>query len=150
MYGWVRFRMSNDADAEDVVAEAFLKAARSFRSFDPNRAKFGTWVTAIARNCMISHFRKEHPTSSLEDASEINFAAPGEQEASDDRIVVKNLIGCLGDDERELVVLKYRDGLRNVDIAAALGVNPSTVSTKLARALGKMRAQLEGAFDGRR
>lgn len=146
MYGWVRFRMSNDADAEDIVAEAFLKAARSFESFNPNRAKFGTWVIAIARNCMISHFRKERPVSALEDAPEIVFAVPGGQEASDDRIVVKKLLACLEDDERELVVLKYRDGMRNVDIAAALGLNPSTVSTKLARALEKMRAQLEGSI----
>ena len=42
VYGWVRARMAGDSDAEDVVAEAFLKAARAFGSFDPARAKFGT------------------------------------------------------------------------------------------------------------
>lgn len=144
MYGFVRARMSCDADAEDVVSEAFMKAARSFKSFDPARAQFGTWVTAIARNCMISHFRRERPVSSIDDVAEITLAVPGGQNEVDDRDLVKQLLACLNDDERELVAMKYRDGMRNVDIAAELGMNPSTVSTVLACARAKMRACLEG------
>lgn len=143
MYGWVRARMARDADAEDIVAEAYLKAARSFDSFDPTRAKFGTWVTSIAKNCMASHFRKSQPTAALDDVSESAFAVDGGQDAVGDLMLVKQLLACLDDDERQLVALKYRDGLRNVDIAQELGINPSTVATKLSRALAKMRAIVE-------
>lgn len=139
VYGWVRVRMGSDADAEDVVAEAYLHAARAFDSFDPSRAKFTTWVTTIARNCMVSHFRKQRPTTALEDVPETLSAVDGGQGGVDDRLLAKKLLACLDDDERELVALKYRDDMRNVDIAAELGMNPSTVATKLARALGKMR-----------
>lgn len=55
MYNYVRVRMGSAYDAEDVVAEAYLKAARSFGSFDPGRAKFSTWVVRIASNCMNDH-----------------------------------------------------------------------------------------------
>ena len=139
VYGFVRARMSSDADAEDIVSEAYLKAARSFSSFDPARAKFSTWVTTIARNCMISHFRKERATAALDDVPESMAAVSGGQEAVDDRDLALQLLAVLADDEREIVLLKYRDGLRNVEIAQELDMNASTVATKLSKALAKMR-----------
>lgn len=135
--------MASDADAEDIVSEAFLKAARAFDSFDPERARFTTWTISIAKNCMASHFRKQRPTVALEEAPLSTLGVAGEQGMIDDRETVKQLLACLDDNERELVALKYRDGLRNVDIARELHMNSSTVSTVLSRALIKMRAQIE-------
>ena len=135
--------MSDDSAVEDVVAEAFLKAARSFESFDPKRAKFSTWVTAIARNFMISHYRKQRPSVALDEIPDGFCAVPDSQDALADEELVDRLLACLDDEERELVVLKYRVGMRNVDIAQMLDMNPSTVSTVLARSLSKMRKVAE-------
>ncbi len=143
VYGYVRVRMSSDADAEDIVSEAFLKAARSFSTFDPTRAKFGTWVTTIAKNCMISHYRRVKPTTALDDAPQEVYKVEGGQDNVDNLLLAKQLLAHLDDDERVLIALKYRDGLRNVDIARELNMNASTVATVLARALAKMRAQVE-------
>lgn len=140
VYSYVRARIGTDADTEDIVAEAYLKAARYFDSFDPSRAKFSTWVITIAKNCMISHFRKARPTSALDNVSEELFAEPGGQDSVDDKVLADLLIGCLDDEETELVLLKYHEGYRNVEIAEHMNVNASTVSTKLARAIAKMRA----------
>ena len=144
VYGYVRVRMSTDEDAEDVVSEAFLKAARSFGSFDPSRARFGTWVTAIAKNCIATHFRRLKPTTALEDAPKEVYSVSGGQDAIDDLLFAKNLISCLDENERMLIACKYHDDMRNVDIARELNMNASTVSTVLSRALTKMRAQAEG------
>ena len=144
VYNFIRARMACDADAEDIVSEAFIKAARAFSSFDPTRAKFSTWVITIAKNLMISYFRSQRPTVELEGAPESAFAQDGHEDAVTDLMLAKELLACLDDDERELVVMKYRDGMRNVDIAAELGVNASTVATKLSRALAKMRSYAEG------
>lgn len=149
VYGFVRGRMSSDADAEDVVAEAYLKAARSFASFDPARARFSTWVVAIAKNCMVSHFRKERPATTLDDVPESVAAVSGGQDAVEDRDLAYRLLSTLDDSERMLVLMKYHDGMRNVDIARELDLNPSTVSTKLAKALAKMREAAEGTCNGR-
>lgn len=140
VYGYVRARMGSDSDAEDVVAEAYLKAARAFGGFDPARSKFSTWMVTIARNCMISHFRRERVHSVLDAVPESFAAVEGGQDAVDDRDLALRLLAVLSDEERELVLLKYREGLRNVDIAHELGMNASTVSTVLARAISKMRA----------
>ena len=143
VYNYVRSRMNNDASAEDVVSETFLLAARSFSKFDPSRAKFITWVITIAKNCMVSYFRKERPTVNLEDLTEDHVAVQGGQEEVDDALLVQQMLRCLDSTERELVIAKYRDGKRNCDIAQELNMNASTVSTVLSRALSKMRSVAE-------
>lgn len=149
VYNYVSYRMSNDAEAEDIVAEAFLLAARSFDKFDPSRAKFSTWVNTIAINCMKTYWKRQHPTAPIDDVPE-NFAAiPSSEDALADRDQVNRLLACLDNTERELVLLKYREGFKNVEIADTLNMNASTVSTILARALAKMRDAAEGGPDGR-
>ena len=143
VYGYVRARMKGSADAEDVVAEAYLKAARAFDSFDPARAKFSTWMVTIARNCMVSHFRKVRPAAALEDAPQDACAVEGGQKSVDDLMLAQALLATLDDDERAIVLLKYREDMRNIDIARELGMNESTVSTVLCRALAKMRKAAE-------
>ena len=88
---------------------------------------------------MASHYRKNRATVDLEEVPERLFAEQSEEDAVDDHELALQLISVLDDDERELVLLKYRDGLRNVEIAQQLDMNPSTVSTMLSRALAKMR-----------
>ena len=143
VYNYVRYRMNGDDAAEDVVAEAYLRAARSFDKFDPERAKFSTWVITIARNCMVSHFRRARPSAALDDVPELFAAVDGGQGAVDDRDLVLRLLSVLDNEERDLILLKYHEGLRNVDIARELDMNSSTVATILARAIGKMRAYAE-------
>ena len=142
VYNYVAFLMAGREGVEDVVAEAFLKAARYFQRFDPSRAKFSTWVISIAQNCMKSHYRSKRPTVALDDVPEAAFSQPGEQDAIDDKHLAAQLLEALGEEERQLVYLKYYEGKRNTEIAEEMGINVSTVSTKLARALERMRASL--------
>ena len=143
VYNYVRYRMASD-EAEDIVSEAFMLAARSFRSFDPNRAKFSTWIIKIAINCMTTYYRRERPTVDVDEIAPILVSEGSEEDVIDDRELVDRLLGVLDDDERELVVLKFREDMRNVDIAQQLGMNASTVSTLLSRAVAKMRAAATG------
>ena len=146
VYNYVCFRMADQAAAEDVVAEAFMKAARAFDRFDPARARFSTWVITIAVNCMNSYYRKQLPMSVLDDVPESAFSVEGEQHTVDDRDLVMRLVSALDDDERQLVFMKYQEGKRNVDIAHELGMNASTVATKLSKSLAKMRAVAQEDF----
>ena len=146
VYNYVRRRMNGSDAAEDVVAEAYLLAARSFGRFDPKRAKFSTWVTQIAINCMASHFRRERELASLDELPDVFFSEDTGQDAIESQELVAQLLSTLDEDELKLVLMKYRDDMRNVDIASELGMNPSTVSTMLSRAMAKMRAAHDGAL----
>lgn len=92
---------------------------------------------------MVSHYRKERPTTGLDELPESIVAQSGGQDAVDDRDLALQLLGVLDDGERMLVLMKYREDMSNVQIATELGMNPSTVATKVSRALGKMRKHMK-------
>ena len=143
IYGYVRCRMPDEASTEDIVSEAYLKAARAFSTYDPSRAKFSTWVGKIASNCMKDYWRREHPATPIDDAPEQFLALDDETDLVGDRALIKSLLAVLDDTERQIVLMKYLLGYRNTDIAQELDMNASTVSTKLATALAKMRTAAE-------
>ena len=141
VYNFVYYRMLDSQTAEDVTADAFLRAARFFDRFDPSRASFTTWVKAIARNCINQHYRKARPTVPIEDVAESAFAENfDEAERVADAELVKSLLATLEETDREMLFLKYYEGMRNVDIARELDMNESTVATRLQRALAKMKS----------
>ena len=146
VYAYACYRLLDRDLAEDIVSETFLKAARSFDSYDPERTKFSTWVFAIMRNCIIDHWRRIRPVYDIDDAPETVFATEDSYEGLDDTAkITSQLLTVLDDAEREIVFLKYHDEKKNTEIADELGMNPSTVATKLSRALEKIRAEAERA-----
>lgn len=139
VYNFVFYPMLDEQAAEDVVAESFLRAARYFDRYDPSRAKFSTWVKSIARNCMNDYYRKHPKTITIEDVSEAALVSGDDfVKHTENADMAKRLLSLLKEDERELVRMKYFDGLRNVDIAQQLGLNESTVASRIQRALAKM------------
>ena len=149
VYNFVYYSILNEQATEDVVAEAFLRAARYFDRFDSTRAKFTTWVKSIARNCIIDYYRKRQPTSSIDEVPESAFAS-NEDFATDveNADLATRLLAILGEDERRLVYLKYYEGLRNIDIANQLDLNESTVASRLHRALRKMSDAYQRTVEG--
>jgi RNA polymerase sigma-70 factor (ECF subfamily) len=141
VYNYVFRRVADRSAAEDVTSEAFLRAARYFSRFDPERAKFSTWVISIARNCINDYFARSADSVPLDEISEGAYA---QEEVGNDHVgnveLAEQLLAVLDDDERRLVYLKYYEERRNTEIAEILGMNASTVSTRLSRAMAKMRA----------
>ncbi len=145
VYNYIFRRVPDRTAAEDVTSEAFLRAARFYDRFDRERAKFSTWVISIAHNCIIDHYRHSPATTDLEEIPEGVYADESDfAEQTGNADLAAKLLSALDETERELVAKKYYEGKRNVEIADELGMNLSTVSTKLARALAKMRAIAEG------
>lgn len=143
VYNYILRRTASREAAEDVVSEAFLRAARFYDRFDPTRAKFSTWVISIARNCISDYYDREVAMAPIDEVPEGVFAENDERveqvDQLDDIAKLQKLLSKLDDEERELIHLKYYEGKRNVEIAEVLGMNASTISTKLARAIAKMR-----------
>lgn len=142
VYNYVYYRCLDQALTEDVVSDAFIKAAKAFDRFDAAKASFSTWVIAIARNCLNDHYRRNRAMFALDDVNEAVFAVEEEYpDLEEDRgALAKQLLETLSEEERELVFLKYFKDKRNTEIADELGMNASTVATKLMRAMQKMRA----------
>jgi RNA polymerase sigma-70 factor (ECF subfamily) len=143
IYNFFRYRMGNDALAEDLTSTTFEKAWRARHQHRQDLAAFSTWLYAIARNVAIDHFRRRRVELPIEELNEA--PAPDDLEAvTQRRLQFRRLSGLLAelpDREREVLALKYGSGLTNREIAGLTGMSESNIGTILHRTLQRLRTQ---------
>lgn len=144
VYNYLYFRLLNHATAEDLLADVFVRVVRSRETFDPAKATPEAWLWRIARNRLFDHFRSMRKVDNIEQVSEARFAVTDDYEGLDDTAQqTRQLLAVLSPEDRELVYLKYWQEMPNKQIAELLDLNASTVSTRLSRAMAKMRKAAE-------
>ncbi len=141
VYNFLRYRLGNEALAQDLTSRAFEKAWRDRHRYRRDIAKFSTWLLQIARNVAVDHYRTRHEHAPLEAAAEVPADGTPEEEA----VIRSNferlslLAEQLTDRERELLALKYGAGATNRAIAEVTGLSESNVGTILHRAVQVLR-----------
>jgi len=151
------YRMTgNEADAEDVVQDSFLRAYRQLGAFD-DRASFGSWVYRIAVNCaldlMRARRRRSGQTRSTDPEMEDPIAALPSPDPAPDRLALSGEIrerlasamSRLSDTERSAFVLRHFEGMGMEDVSRALGCQPGAAKHSIFRAVRKLRRALEPA-----
>ncbi len=149
VYNFLRYRVEDDAVAEDLTAMTFEKAWQHRARFDRDKAAFNTWLFTIARNVAIDYFRAEsntrRTTVSLDDET-LNVHAPSSESEAARREQfhrLHSLLGELPEREREIVALKYGADMSNRDIAAVLKLSESNVGTIAHRVVQQLRQRWE-------
>lgn len=137
MYRVCRALLENNADAEDAVSEAVLRAWAAFGNLrDYNSLK--SWLIKIAVNCAYEHRRK---SSRLVYQGDLEPLAGTVTEARD--LGLWDIIMRLPDEFRAVTVMYYFEDMPTGDIAKALKVRTGTVRSRLARAREMLRKVLE-------
>lgn len=143
------------ADAEDATQEAFVKAYYALDRFRGD-AEFRPWILRIvaneARNRMRSARRRESLVLRLTEDRPSGASAQAPEAAAVSADTARALLAALADlPERDRLVISYRYllELSEAETAAALGVRPGTVKSRLSRALDKLRARLPAELDPR-
>jgi RNA polymerase sigma-70 factor, ECF subfamily len=151
--------MKNEADAEDVAQEAFLKAFHHLASFR-SESKFSTWLVGIALNEARSSLRRDGVLrmDSLDDTTEdgghISPAVlrdwrevPSEAlERKEVRQMLQKAITGLPEKYREVFILRDVEELNVFETAAALGITVTNVKVRLHRARLMLQKQLSPAL----
>lgn len=133
--------------AEDVAQDVFASAFEKLSGFRLE-ASPRTWLLTIARNRCIDHLRRagREPVELTEEGDESERTAddaPLPPELLSRRVDVDAALGTLLENERALVVLRYRHGLEYPELASVFGIKEGTVRMRLSRALARMREALE-------
>lgn len=124
----------NDADASDVVQDAWVSVARRAGGFG-YRSAVSTWLWQIVRNQALDQRRRRatRPQVPLSDA--VDPAVPGDTAgAVVDQIVVSELLDRLSPEQRRAMELVYLEDLSTIEAAAVLGVAVGTVKSRCNRA----------------
>jgi RNA polymerase sigma-70 factor, ECF subfamily len=145
VYAYVVTVLHDPPAAEDVTAQAFERAIRRRKAFDPRRGTPRAWLFGIARHAALDELRRRRRGAHLvADPPDPETAEPGDDvEGALRRAAVRAALARLTPRERELVALKFRAGLDNAELAAVLGVSVSNAGTLLHRAMTKLREAVD-------
>jgi RNA polymerase sigma-70 factor (ECF subfamily) len=123
--------------AEDAVQESFARALVNLRNLK-DKARFAPWLAAICRNVAKDMVAAKAGQISTEDLSQV----AGDDTISEDDSLIRRAIERLPDSAKELIVLRYYDGLSYEQIASVLGISRAAINGRLARAKRKMENYL--------
>jgi RNA polymerase sigma-70 factor (ECF subfamily) len=142
VYNFFRYRVGGGPEAEDLTSVTFEKAWRARHRYRRDRAAFGTWLLAVARNVAVDHYRRRRKQVPIEAAAGLAAGPTPEDlaERRSDAERLARLLAALPDRERELLALKYGAGLTNRDVARLTGLSETNVGTVLHRAIQGLRA----------
>lgn len=135
---YMRYR-TDEATAMDLTATTFLKVVRGI---DSQNGSFHAWIYRIARNVVTDHARKrkvrqEQPMDEQTVDSALAQADPATTVARQEDL--RAAIAQLTDEQRELVTLKFIEGMSNNEIAEIMGLNHGAIRALQFRALSALR-----------
>jgi RNA polymerase sigma-70 factor (ECF subfamily) len=142
VYRYIAVRVKDQAEAEDLVSEIFLKTLEHFDDFDQTRP-FSHWIFTIAHNHLIGYFRKHHPTVRLEDIAELQNPYDLEKEAGDhqDFEQVTAGLSLMSPEKKQMVEMKYILGYSYKEIGEVLGKTEDNVKVSTFRAIEELRTK---------
>ena len=141
--GYIRARVPNREDAEDLCQDVFEKAFRAADRYDTEKAAPGTWIYAITRNAVIDYYRRNRPSEELpEDMAD--DALP------EDAVMQTALLDALAaaletlpDELTDIIVARYYDRLPLTEIAERMGLSYGAVKLRHQKALLLLRTAME-------
>ncbi len=160
IYG-ICYRFTNSAsDAEDLTQDVFIKVYKNLNSFDLQKGSFQTWMTTLARNLLVDHFRRTR----LDRASDSLDASLGSEDDGPtlgDRLVdtgisqdkhvaglelkatIQEALKQLSPELREAVILRDLEDMDYKEIAQVLRIPEGTVKSRISRGRGELARLLQ-------
>jgi RNA polymerase sigma-70 factor (ECF subfamily) len=129
--------LSDHQLAEDAAQESFARALVNLRNLK-NKNRFAPWLAAICRNVAKDMVRAEAKQIRTEDLSQVALKNNDDENSRE----IRRAIEQLPTPAKELIVLRYYNGLSYDQIGSVLGISRATINGKLLRAKRKMAKYL--------
>ena len=143
LFALVAGLLGPSADVEDIAQDVFCAAYRHLASFDPARARFATWLFAIARNRCLNERKRRRPVPLGPQAARAVDVPPDgplrEREAFD---CLDRALAALPVKLRAAFALVELTGLPHEEVARIEGVPVGTVKSRASRARARLRDAL--------
>jgi RNA polymerase sigma-70 factor, ECF subfamily len=157
------YRFTNSTpDAEDLTQDVFLKVYRNLASFDIDKGSFQTWITTLARNLLVDHFRRtrlDRASDSLDatlghepDGPTLADRLPDLHPSQNQehhvaglelRASIQDALKKLSPELREAVILRDLEDMDYKEIAQILHIPEGTVKSRISRGRGELARHLQ-------
>jgi RNA polymerase sigma-70 factor (ECF subfamily) len=139
IFRMARLHLGNLGDGtEDAVAETFLRAWAALPRYRDTGAPFVAWLFGIARHVVLDEVARGRRVMPREELPESTGGW-----TVDDQLTLAQAMDRLPTVQRQVIELKYLAGMRNAEVASALGKSKGAINAMQWRALGTLREILE-------
>ncbi|GAA4725452.1 RNA polymerase sigma factor [Brevibacillus fulvus] len=146
VYRYFANRVGNRWDAEDLTTAVFVKVFAKLDQYNRENP-FGAWLFRIAHNTFIDYLRRKKEIPAKEES--FGRIAEEEQHQPEQRLLEKEqsarlweLVSALSEDTRQVLALRYQQGLKLAEIAEILGKSHSAVKLLHYRAMKKLQTMI--------
>jgi RNA polymerase sigma-70 factor, ECF subfamily len=142
LYRIARSILSNDDMAEEAVRAAYVRAFANLDRYEP-AGKFGAWLARLAFNEALTLRRHVQPAITLAAPPPAEGVPPAEgNESAASKQQLEDAIDALPEVFRTVLVLRVVEDLSGVEVAVCLGLNETTVRTRLYRAQQRLKVDV--------
>ena len=140
---FIRHRVSDDATAEDLLQDVFLKIHQHMETLKDVK-KLESWIYKLTRNAIIDYYRSTRPTTSLDvpESLQLPEDLPDEDVVSELFPSVRAMVMSLPAQDRQALILTEYQGLTQKELAERLGLSLSGAKSRVQRARAKLKQQL--------
>ena len=142
VFRYVRGKVRNLADAEDVTSEIFLKVQTSLGSYDEEKATLSTWIYTITHNAVCNYYREQSTRALSLDENAPGSCTDDVVAEIENEILKENLaraLETLTEREQDIIVLYYYHALPLQDIAIKMGITYTNAKFIKHNAIAKLR-----------
>jgi RNA polymerase sigma-70 factor (ECF subfamily) len=149
IYRYIYMRVRNQADAEDLTGQVFLKMIDALPGYRLQGVPFSTWLYRIAHNLVIDRYRRSSrvPLELSEQLPDSGpFALPEARlQTSEDRRRLVAALGRLTDDQRQVILLRFIENVEVEQIARIMHRSRGAIHAMQHRALASLNRVLAEA-----
>ncbi len=145
IYRFLYFRVSHEAEAEDLTEEVFFKMLKNLKKYEKRSdMPFSAWLFRIAKNALVDYYRKKiTPEELSEEIRDERIKIESETEEKIDRKRLLSAIKKLPKAQGESLILRFFSDRSNAEIAAVLGKSETAVRILQSRGLRKLKDIIE-------
>lgn len=138
---FIRKRVNDPADAEDILQDVFIKIHTHIDSLQED-GRLVSWLYQITRNTIIDYYRTRRPALDLPETLAV-YPEPVESEPEAQLAAgLRDFMGVLPDQYRQAIVLTDLEGLKQSDLADRLGLSLSGAKSRVQRGRQMLREAL--------
>lgn len=145
VFGFVRSKIVNQTEAEDIVQTVFLKVYSNLDKYDEIKASFSTWIYIITRNTVYDYLKEKrgHPVLELVDNTVDSAEEPDDsllnQEALEELACA---LQKLPQNQRDIIILIYYHGKPKTEVAKILDITYGQLRYLHDKALSRLKETL--------
>ncbi|MDQ6772937.1 MAG: sigma-70 family RNA polymerase sigma factor [Candidatus Dormibacteraeota bacterium] len=150
IYRFVYTRVRDQATAEDVTSDVFMKALRGLGRYQDTGRPFSAWLYQIAVNAVADRYRAARPTADIDELHGLSAGGPALDEIAARRDEMRRIWGVvetLPPQQRTAMVLKFQEDLKIEDIAAVMGKSQGAVKLLIHRGVTRLRQTLPSQLE---